>query len=306
VLVLVVVAIVGYLIGAHRPSASSPVGSAPPLGQESQTASGSNVALTYPSSWKPVTAVLKIPGLAVAHPLLLAPGGDPSQAGLLSGQLPSGGSSPLPASFVTLVHGVPRAEVVTLENVQAYRYKGLNGYHRILDVYVIPTAGANVTALICYAASESSSDLRECGQIVASVTLVGQTSYDLTPDASYASQLGGAIAVLDRERVKLRQEIHVRATLAAVAPLATALADRFSNAAAAVSSLEPPIVASATQAALGNALVAARDAYTMLAAAAGTEEPEAYAAAKRQVEAAEAGVDTALESFALLGYNHAG
>lgn len=302
--ILVVVAIVGYLVGIHRSSTPPAVTPAPASGGTQQIASGANVLLSYPSSWRPVSSIQAVPGLAIAHPLLLAPGGASNRAGLLSGLLPAGTASPLPADFVALVHGVPHAEVVNLANVQAYRYSGLNGYHRVLDVYVIPIVGGSPTALVCYAATGSASSLQQCQQIVANATLVGQSSYDIAPNSSYASQLGTLLAILDKQRLTLRREMHQRATLAVTAPAATALATRFSNAANSLSALEPPLAASGAQAALANAMVHARDAYTALATAASAEDPEGYDAAQREVGAAETAVGAALESFALLGYNH--
>ncbi len=300
--VLVVVAIAGYLIGIHRasgpPSAPSAGGSA----QETRIASGSSVLLEYPSGWQPAGAAAAIPGLPIAQPLLLAPAGRSDRAGLLSGQLPAGGSSPLPASFLTLIRGTPHTEVVTLDNLQAYSYSGLSGYGRTLDVYVIPTVGQSPTALVCYAANGFSSYLQQCAQIVAKVTLVGQTSYDLSPDAAYATQLSGLIAGLEKERQALRRQMHQQA--AAVGTLAKTLAARFAGAAATLAAFEAPQSASAAQAALATALIGADDAYTALADAAAAEGPAGYAAAEVKIREAEAGVDTALESFALLGYNH--
>jgi len=51
-------------------------------------------------------------------------------------------------------------------------------------------------------------------------------------------------------------------------------------------------------------MVAARSAYAELASAATAEDADGYSVAEQHVAAAEAGVDAALENFALLGYNH--
>ncbi len=300
--VLVLVAIGGYLIGIHRASGTPATASSGAAAQETRIASGSSVLLEYPAGWEPASTPPTIPGLSIAKPLLLAPGGDAAHAGLISGQLPPGGSSPLPAALLALVRGVPHTEVVTLDNLQAYSYSGLSGYDRTLDVYVIPTVGQSPTALVCYAANGFSSSLQQCEQIVAKVTLVGATSYDLSPNAAYATQLSGLLTGLERERLTLRRQMH--AQQGAVGALATTLAARFAAAAASVTALEPPQAAIAAQAALATALLGARDAYTALAAAAAAEGPAGYAAAERRIDEAEAGVNAALESFALLGYNH--
>lgn len=298
--VLLVIAIVAYLIGSHRSSSSSPpTGSNAPAGP-TRIASGSSVLLEYPAAWQTAAAAPALPGLPIAHPLLLAPGGHTSEAGLLSGQLPAGQPSPLPASFVALIHDVPRTEVVSLGNGEAFRYTGITGYQRTLDVYVVPTVGASPTALVCYAASGYTSYLKQCEQIVAKATVATQTSYSLSPDPSYANQLSGLISALDKERVTLRAQMRAQPEM--VATLAPRLAARFADTAAAVSALEPPLPASAAQASLASSLQDARDAYTALAVAAG--EPVGYASAEPQVNAAEATVDAALENYALLGYNH--
>jgi hypothetical protein len=301
--VLVVLAIVGFLLGIHRSSAKAP---APVTAGPTRVASSSNVLVSYPLSWSQVPVTVTIPGLTVADARLIAPGGKPATAGLIVGQLPGTGSAPLPASFVSLFRGAPSAEVVSLANVQAYRYSGLKGYDRTLDMYVIPITGANPRALICYAANGASAYLPQCEQMVSNVALVGQTSYSLTPEASYASELATIVTTLDRERMKLRGEIHERATLSLVAPLASALADRLTDAGTKVATLEPPQSANTAQTALSSALQEAHDAYVALASAAESESGEAYEAAHRRVDAAEANIDKALGSFSLLGYSAAG
>ncbi len=242
-----------------------------------------------------------IPGLTVADPLLLTPRADAAHAGLLAGQLPAGAPTPLPASFVALVHGLPGTEILNLAKLQAYRYSGISGYHRTLDVYVILAAASGPTALVCYAANGYTSYLRQCAQIVATSSLVGeQSAEELSPDAAYAAQLSALITGLDGERVKLRGEIHQQP--AEVVMFARRIAHRFAGAAASVAALEPPQPASTAQSELASSLSAARDAYRALAAAG--QEPVADAAAQRRVQTAEARVDSALKNFALLGYNH--
>jgi hypothetical protein len=298
--VLVVVAIVGYLLGIHRSSAPS----IPSASGAQRVASGASVILEYPASWQPAASPPTLPGLAFSTPLLLAPAGRAAQAGLLSGQLPAGAPSPLPVSFLALLHVVPHVEVVNLAHLQAFRFSGLSGYERSLDIYVIPTPGGSPTALVCYAPTGTTSYLDQCEQIVASVTLVAQTTYNLSPSAGYASQLAALIAALEKERLALRREIHASRALRAAGSPASRLADRFGSAVTALTALEAPQAASAAQAALVIALTQARAAYTALAGAARAEDAASYSTAESQVSAAERAVDSALENYALLGYNH--
>ncbi len=302
VLILFVVAIIGYLVGFHRAPATSGAAS----GETTRIASGASVLLEYPSTWQPAAGAPPIPGLPVARALVLAPRGNSARAGLLSGQLPAGEASPLPRRFLALVRGIPYVEVVNLLDVQAYRYRRLSlpGYGRILDLYVIPNPGGNATALACYASNGFSTYLSQCEQIVAKLTPVGQSQYDLTPNTPYAARLGGLIRVLDGKRLTLRGEIRRASMPAAMGRLATALAGQFATAATSLAALEPPLMVGPAQAALAGAMLHARDTYRTLAAAGTAESVASYDAARGQVDAAEAGVDAVLESFALLGYNH--
>lgn len=296
---LVIVAIVGYLLGIHRGSAPS-TSARQPL----RVASGTNLLLEYPSSWQPATSAPRLAGLAIRGSHVLAPDGRSATAGLVSGQLPGGEAAPLPAGFLALVHGAPHVEVVNLAQLQAYRFSQLSGYEMTLDVYVIPTVGGTPTALVCYAASGAASYLQQCEQIVATVTLVGETSFNLSPSPGYASQLRTLIEKLNKERLTLRREIHASTAPARLSSLASTLASRFAAAATSLASLEAPQAASAAQAALATALMSAHAAYATLSAAAAAEDSAAYAEAEQKVHIAESGVDTALQSFALLGYNH--
>ena len=298
----VAVAICGYLVGNRGAPATPGVAS----GETTRIASGAGVLLEYPSTWQPAAGAAAVPGLPIAHPLLLAPGGDSTHAGLISGQLPGGEPSPLPRPFLALMRGIPHTEVANLLNVQAYNYShmSISGYDRILDIYVVPKQGDNPTALACYASNGFSTYMPQCEQIVAKLTLVGQSAFDLSPDADYARRLAGLVGVLDRERLRLRRAMRRGSTPAPVGRMATALANQFATAAASLAALEPPLAAGPGQAALAGAILRARDTYRTLAAAAVAESVASYDTARGQVDAAEASVDAALESFALLGYNH--
>jgi hypothetical protein len=294
---LVAAAIAGFLIGSHHGHAAPP--------EQALLAHQANIALEYPSTWRPVGGAAPIPGLSIAHPLLLAPGGDATRAGLLSGQLAPGEPGPLPASFVALMPELPQTQVVNFLGVEAYRYRHvrLPAYDRLLDLYVIPSSTGPPSAIACYASQRSSSYLRGCEQIVATLTPVGRSGYDLSPSAPYSSRLGAVIGELDGERLILRRQMGALRTPGPVAGLATTLAGRFATAAAAIRALRPPAAAAAAQASLLGAIERAGESYRALAAAA-SGDAAGVAAAQAHVGSTEAGVDSALATFALLGYNH--
>jgi hypothetical protein len=290
-------ALAGFLLGDH--GGSSTVTAAKP-----QIAAGAGTLLEYPASWRPASGAPSIPGLTIADALVLAPGGHAASAGLLSGRLPAGSAGPLPVGFVSLVHGLPRTEVVDLANEQAYRYREvhLEGYGRALQLYVIPSTVEGPTALACYASVESSPFMRQCEQIVAQIAVPAQSLYSLSPSGSYAAQLGKPLGVLERQRLALREGMHARNAPGVAAGLASALAQRFAETAAAIRTLEPPQSASSAQVALTGSLQSTRGAYRALAAALTGGSPTEAQNARAKVSSAEAEVDTALETYALLGY----
>lgn len=298
---LLAIAIAGFVVG-HR-HASTPAGAA----EKTRIAYGASVLLEYPANWQQVATRLApvIPGLAIAGAVLLSPGGKGVRAGLLSGQIPGGRASPLPSPFLAQLHGTPHTDVVDLLDAQAYRYSHLRlpGYHRILDLYVIPSPGAGDAVLACYASKPLAGYLNQCQKIVAGLTLVGRSPTDLTPEAGYAARLGQLVEKLDAKRLKLRASMRAGTTPTTLSNLATTLAERFAAAAKSLSVLEPPLPVGPTQVALASAIVRAHSAYETLAAAALAGSPSGYATAQASVEAAEGDVDAALQDFALLGYS---
>jgi len=237
--------------------------------------------------------------------VLLAPSGKGARTGLLSGQIPGGEASPLPSAFLAQLHGAPHTDVVNLLDAQAYRYSQLNvpGYNRVLELYVLPSPGASDAAIACYASKPLVGYLKRCQQIVAGLTLVGRSPTDLTPEAAYAGRLGRLIDKLDAKRLALRASMRASATPTTLSHLAATLAERFSAAARSLSVLEPPLPVGATQAAFASSIVRARRAYEALSAAALAQSSSGYATAQANVEGAERDVDSALQTFALLGYS---
>jgi hypothetical protein len=296
--VLLAIAIIGYMAGHSRSAAAAK--------EKLLTASNAGLQLDYPSSWQPVASAPPIPGLAMAHASVLAPNGDATQAGLITGQLPAGEPSPLPAPFVASMRQLPQTTVVSLLEVRAYRYSGLSirGFDRSLTVYAIPNpGGSDSTALACYASAALAAEMQTCQQIVATLTLVGQSqSYDLTPEPTYAHQLSTSIGLLEGQRVGLRREMGAHVSPPTMQRLATRLAAAFGAAETSLGALQSSAATDQAQVVLSSSILRARDAYRALAAAAGAASLPGMSAARAQVYEAETRVDNALESFALLGY----
>ena len=295
----IAVAVIGFLAG-HR-------GSHAPPRERTLSASVANVLLQYPSSWQSTTPVTQIPTLAIGHPLLLAPTGSASHAGLIAGQLPAGEPGTLPHAFVALLDRLPATEVVSLLGNQAYRYPRLKvpGFTPEVTLYTIPYPTGETTVLACYAAAGLTAEARTCEHIVGSLTLVSQSqSYDLTPNATYAAELTALIAAVESKRVVLRREMSQQAPSIALQQTATRLASVFAKAAKSLASLEPAQVAGHAQNALGAALARARDAYTAMATAVNEGGPTGVEAARKSIYEAEVAINSSLEDLELLGYRH--
>jgi hypothetical protein len=297
---LLAVAVCGYLVGSHRVSApAEPV----QFASKARLVSNSGLLLEYPIGWEQAKVSASIPGLPVSHAVTLHPRGS-AQAGLLSGLLPAGEASPLPAAFLDRLKATPRTEVVGLVTTQAYRYSRLElpGYPGTFDLYVIPNAGAAPRVIACYAPRELTPTGQECEQVVEGVTLIGPAAPSLTPEPAYAASLASAIAALDRARVSTRAQMSRSALPSRLGSLAAPLGSRFAAAASSLAALEPPPGAVSAQGALVEVLQRAGRAYSALAEAARAESLAGYDAARTEVASAETGVDRALRSYSLLGY----
>jgi hypothetical protein len=300
---LVLAAICGYLLGNHRVSTGS--GQPVPAGA-SQVANEGGVVLEYPAGWERTSSTQPIPGLNLNEAFTLSPRGS-TGSGLLSGTVPAGEASPLPAAFLSLMKGAPHAEVVSLVTTQAYRYSEiqLTGYSGVFDLYAIPIANAGTRLMACFAPKRLTTAGEECEHIIANVTLTGTSVVTITPSATYAAALAKPLGTLAAERAKVRKQLAESASASEVVAPARSLAGAFASAGAAVGALEAPSLATPAQAGLSRALSGASKAYGELAGAALAEQADAYDAARARVTSAEEGVDRALENLVLLGYGPA-
>jgi hypothetical protein len=299
---LVLAALLGYLLG-RQPAHTRATGSEP-----TSTASVAGVLLQVPSRWRSSSDTGEVPGLELHNAVAFAPGGNAAAAGLIVGALPSGQPAPLPSALLARLHRQPSTAVVELQEAQAYRYTELSiaGSNRSVAIYVVPSPGSQPTALACYASPAQAAELAACQRIVATATLAGRSQgYDLTPQAEYAQQLSAPIATLDAARSSLRAQMSASGSPARARQLAERLSGAFAQAAGALSRVEATVATGAAQSALSGAILQAHSAYKALAKAAGRREVGAYATARGQVEAAESAVNSALRSYALLGYRAA-
>jgi hypothetical protein len=268
--------------------------------------SSSGLLLEYPTGWQRASQSTSIPGLSLTGAVTLRPRGNAS-AGLLTGLLPSGGTGPLPASFLARLHGLPHVEVVDLVSTQAFRYShfALAGYSDALDLYVIPNVAQSGRVMACFASQPLTPASQECERIVADVALTGPPAAPLAPEATYAHELSAVVTSLAAERARARKEMGSSDSAARVGSAASTLAAHLSAAAASLAALESPQLAASAATALSGALRRAAVAYSALSAAAAEESLTAYDSARDDVVDAEAQINTALANFTLLGYGAA-
>jgi hypothetical protein len=305
VLLLLTVAIVGYLEGHDRSSGTS--------AERSREAANAVTVVNYDpaSGWLPASGVATIPGLAVAQPLVLGPGGDSARGGLIVGKMLGSEFGPVPPQFLAALRQPPDTEVVNLLSTQAYRYSGLSvaSSGLALTLYTIPTSAASTTAIVCYAQPGSSAYLSACEQLAGTLTIATsspqtevRTYQALAPQLSFGKQIGAIASHVETLLGTLRPELHQGASTSASAAAATRLAGGFAAAAASLAGVTPPPAASRAQGSLSESLGRAHDAYAALAASLSDEDESANAAALTQVYTAEASLSTALKNFGLLAY----
>ncbi len=305
VLVLMTVAIVGYLDG-HGSASTTAV-------ERTREASNAVTIVNYNSAsgWRPASAAPAIPGLSVAQPLVLGPGGGAARAGLVVGRLLGSEFGPVPPQFLAALRGHADTEVVDLLNTQAYRYSGLvlASSGLALTLYTIPTSAASTTAIVCYARASFSSYLQACERLVATLTIASaspqvevRTYQSLTPQLTYGRQVSAIAARVDALLARLRPQIREGASRATAITAATGLAGGLAGAAALLGVVHPPPAAARAQGSLAESLARTHEAYAALEAALSDENSAQYAAALSQIYAAEASLSGALRDFSLLAY----
>jgi hypothetical protein len=305
VLVLMTVAIVGYLDGHGRASTTTV--------ERTREASNAVTVVNYNSAsgWGPASAAPAIPGLSVAQPLILGPGGQAAQAGLIVGRLLDSEFGPVPPQFLTALKAPADTEVVDLLNTQAYRYSGLvlarSGL--ALTLYTIPTSATSTTAIVCYARAGFSDYLQACERLVATLTIAGaspqvevRTYQSLSPQLAYGRQVSAIAARVHALLGSLRPQLREGASRTTAITAATRLAGGLAGAAASLGALHPPPAAARAQGSLAESLARAHEGYAALQAALSDENSGQYAAALSQIYAAEASLSGSLRDFSLLAY----
>ncbi len=305
VLLLLTIAIVGDQDG-HGHSSGAQV-------ERTREASNTATVINYDaaSGWLAAPRAPTIPGLAIAQPLLLGPGGNGARSGLIVGKMLGSEFGPVPPQLLAQVREPPDTQVVDLLNTQAYRYSGLSitSSGMALTLYTIPTSATSTTAIVCYAQAGSSRDLQACERLAGTLTIATsspqvevRTYQSLSPQLAYGNQISAVAARVKALLSTLRAQLRPGASKAASAAVATRLADGLAGAAGSLATVSPPPAAARAQGSLSESLARTQEAYSALAASLGSGDESAYSAALTQIYVAEASLDSALKDFGLLAY----
>jgi len=305
VLLLVTVAILGYLIGGRSSTASPP--------EKTREASNAATSLTYTAAagWTPASQAPALPGISIAQPLVLAPTGHAAETGLIVGQLLGSESSPLPAKLLEGLRETPATDVVNLSNTQAYRYSqvSLSGSDEHLTIYTIPTSADTTEAIVCYASTSSTDGLRACEQLAGTLSIAtGRPQAEvhafqsLTPQTAYGVKVRAAVARVNQLIGTIRPEIRPGILRSTASGSAKRLSEGLAVTAGSLAALSPPPAAVGTNAALSTALTRTRAAYAALSGALLAESTSRYDAARSRIATAEAALTTAIKNVTLLGY----
>jgi Protein kinase domain len=288
--------VVGFLVGSSGSNSNSP--------SFSNSATAGPISLRYPAGWQVGATLPAIPGITFTSPVAL--GRSPGGAGLTAGVVSAAtGPTLLAPAFRAHVTGaLPTPAPVQLGNVDAYRYSDLQvgGLPGTVTLYAAPTSAGTVT-LACWASNTAASTFQtDCGEVAATLRLLGATAYPLGPSAAYGHQLSAALDRLKADTSGPLAALGAAKTPAAQAAAARQLAGAYATAAHSLAGTTvSPLLHDAHTAIVG-ALTQLSSAYTQAAAAAKAGSTSGYNRAGKAIENASSTLSTALQSLRGLGY----
>jgi len=264
-----------------------------------------HLQLRYPSTWQLGASSPGLPGVSFSDPIVLTPGHGGGTE-LVAGEVGAAtGPTLLPASLRARVKGaLPAADPVTFGGLQAYRYTGLDitGLSEPVTLYAVPTS-AGVATVACWGAARlTPSFATQCGQVAATLRVLGVSAYPLGPSASYARLLSRTFTRLGSDTTGPLSQLQSAATPSAQAAAARSLAAAYTTAAGSLSAAAvSPLVRGAHDAVV-TALKQVAGGYSQAASAASAGSDVAYRSAGAQIAAGSAALSSALSQLAGLGY----
>lgn len=271
-------------------------------GSEEETPAADNVnaagalELSYPDGWQRAQDPPAIPGLELKDPIALSERGSARDA-LVAGTTEATGPTLLPAAFLRRLDESPeRDDAVRLGTLDAYRYRNLrpDGFDGRLTLYVAPTSVGVATVACAATGGSAGTFLPACEDVAAGLDLTRGEAFALGADKNYLARLDRTFGRLNRDRKRQVRALRAAKTPAAQAKAASSLSESYGRARRSLrgGSVSPAV--SGAAASVRAALARTEAAYARLGAAARRGNGEAYAAARKDVQAAEASVQRAL------------
>jgi hypothetical protein len=288
--------VVGYLVGTSGSSSNSP--------SFSNSATVGPIQLRYPTGWQLGAALPAIPGMSFTSPVVL--GRSPGGAGLTAGVVDAAAGPTLlaPGFHARLAGALPTPAPVQLGSVEAYRYSDLQvtGLPGTVTVYVAPTSAGTVT-LACWASNTAASTFQtDCGEVAATLRLIGASAYSLGPSAAYGHQLSATLDRLRTDTAGPLAALHSASTPAAQAAAARQLAGAYTVAAHSLSGTTVSPLLRDAQSAIVGALTKLSAAYSQAASAAKSGSTSGFNQAGQAIGNASTTLSGALQSLRGLGY----
>jgi hypothetical protein len=271
-------------------------------GSEEATPAAENVnaagalELSYPDGWQRAQDPPAIPGLELKDPIAISERGD-ARSALAAGTTNATGPSLLPAAFLRRLDEAPaRDDAVRLGDLDAYRYGDLrvDGFDGRLTVYVAPTAAGVATVACAATARSAESFLPACEDVAGGLELTRGEAFALGADKDYLARLDETFGRLNRDRKRQVRALRAAKTQPAQAKAASSISKSYGRAQRSLrgGSVSPAVRGAA--ASVRAALARAGTAYARLSAAASRRNSQGYAAARKDVQAAEAALKRAL------------
>ncbi|MEA2168996.1 MAG: serine/threonine kinase PknH, partial [Solirubrobacteraceae bacterium] len=299
VVVLAAAAIAGGFLAGRSGRKEKADTVAPPEALSAATAG--HLQLKYPASWRVRGQPSKVPGVTFASSVSVA--GDGGE--VIVGEVPDAGGPTLfsPGLTAKLQGAAPDPDRVLLGDVEAYRYTGLkvDGAARPLTLFAAPTA-SSVATVVCRPDAPSPTFDRRCGQVAATLRVVGDDAIGFAPDPGYAQVLTSAFGSLKTAIAGPSARLRAAKTSEQQAAAARQLAQAYASAETALRKATVSPLTRDAHAAVLAALGRLATGYRDTAAAATGQKASAYARAGKDIRRADAALSSAVASFGKLGY----
>lgn len=291
---VVAAAVVGLILAGTTPSS-------PARNASGKTVQLGSTRVSVPSNWRqeraPATPSLGLTGeLAVASSA-------PARGLLIIGKTAAGNQSVLPPSLLATLPAAAAPQIVKVDRVVFYRYRGSapSGRATSQSVYAMPTTSGTIVGVCRTEGTASAAFMSSCERVLSTVKLTAGSALPLALSTHYAQTLNSVINQLNTVRSTAGAQLAAATTAHAQAAAATTLARAHAQAGSALVHVGAG-VASGANASVAHALLTTANAYTALANAAAHNDAHAYRAARTELRSTGQALSLAFGQLRRFGY----